>query len=59
VSIKIYDMLGRIIATLVNEELQAGPHSVHWDASRVPSGVYFSRLEAFGRAIVNRLVLVR
>jgi hypothetical protein len=46
ISIKIYDVLGREIATLVNEVQDAGLKTVHWDATNVPSGVYFYRLQA-------------
>ena len=40
---KIFDMMGREVAVLVNEELAAGSHSCKWDASKVSSGVYFYR----------------
>ena len=46
VSLKIYDMLGREVATLVNEVKQPGEYSVRWDATKFPSGVYFYRLTA-------------
>lgn len=59
VTLRIYDVLGRVITTLVNENRQAGPHSVRWDASHVPSGVYFSRLETGQGTVVSRLLLVR
>lgn len=44
VQIKIYDILGREITTLVNEEKPAGKYEVEFDASRIASGVYFYRL---------------
>jgi len=40
----IYDVLGNEIAILVNEEKPAGSYEVEWDASRLPSGVYFYQL---------------
>ena len=46
VSLKIFDVLGRDVATLVNDERQAGIYRVTWDASKLPSGVYFYRLLA-------------
>ena len=45
VSLKVYDMIGREVATLVNENLQAGYHDLRWDASHVASGVYFYRIQ--------------
>ena len=46
VTLKVFDVLGREIATLVDGPTQAGPHSVTWNASSVGSGVYFARLIA-------------
>ncbi len=40
----IYDILGREITTIVNEQLQPGTYEVEWDASNYPSGVYFYKL---------------
>jgi cyclomaltodextrinase / maltogenic alpha-amylase / neopullulanase len=44
VSLRIFDVLGREVATLVNELRPAGAYTVRWDASLLPSGVYFYRL---------------
>jgi photosystem II stability/assembly factor-like uncharacterized protein len=41
----IYDVLGREVVTLLNEQLQPGSYSVDWDAANYPSGVYFYKLE--------------
>lgn len=46
VSLKVYDVLGREIVTLVNGQRQPGTYTVHWDASSFPSGVYLYRLRA-------------
>lgn len=46
VSLKVYDLLGRKVATLVNEEKPAGTYEVTFDASRFASGVYFYQLKA-------------
>ena len=45
VSMKVYDATGRQVAVLVNEEKQPGFYSLTWDASALPSGVYFCHLE--------------
>ncbi|RKY98676.1 MAG: hypothetical protein DRQ13_03285, partial [Ignavibacteriae bacterium] len=46
VSLKIYDILGNEIATLVSEEKPAGNYKVEFNAAKLPSGVYFYRLQA-------------
>jgi hypothetical protein len=46
VGLKVFDVLGREIATLVNEMRPAGTYRVRWDASSLSSGVYFYRLQA-------------
>ncbi|MCX6136785.1 MAG: T9SS type A sorting domain-containing protein [Ignavibacteriales bacterium] len=46
VSLKIFDLIGREISTLFSEEMSAGNYSRQWNASNVPSGVYFYRLSA-------------
>lgn len=46
VSLKVYDVLDRKVATLVNGRESAGEHTVTLNASRLPSGVYFCRLSA-------------
>jgi hypothetical protein len=46
VSLKIYDLLGREVVTLVNEELNPGTYAVDWDALNFPSGIYFYSLHA-------------
>jgi hypothetical protein len=45
VSLKIHDVLGRKVATLVNETKEPGEYTVMWDATGLPSGVYLYRLE--------------
>jgi len=46
ISLKIYDVLGNEMVSLVNRELSAGKYSVDFDASSLPSGIYFYQLKA-------------
>ena len=46
VTLKVYDLLGREVTTLLNEDRPAGYHDVKWDAANVASGAYFYRIEA-------------
>jgi hypothetical protein len=50
VSLVVYDLLGREVATLLREERGAGEQRVRWDASANPSGVYVARLSVTGPA---------
>jgi predicted alpha/beta superfamily hydrolase len=59
VSLKVFDILGREIAALVNEEKSAGKYQVTWEASQIPSGVYFYCLQAGNYKEVKKLVLLR
>ena len=58
-SLIIYDLLGCEVATLVNEKLEPGTYSRTWDASGMPSGVYFYRLTAGTFVQVRRMILMK
>jgi hypothetical protein len=58
-SLKVYDILGREVATLVSEELPQGKYSRLWNAAGMSSGVYFYRLQAGTFTETNKLVLLR
>lgn len=55
----VYDVLGRTITTLVNEELPAGYHSVRFDGTRYAAGVYFYKLESGKFRALKKMVLVK
>jgi hypothetical protein len=59
VTIKIYDLLGREIATLVNEKKQAGDYKVTWNAEGLASGVYFYRMVAGEYIQTKQMILIR
>ena len=59
VSLKIYDVLGREVATLVQGEQRAGTHAVVWDAAQYSSGTYFYRLQSGAFVGAKRLVLIK
>jgi hypothetical protein len=59
VTVKVFDMIVREIATLVSNELPAGMHSCMWNASGMANGVYFYRLKAGAMTVTNRLLLLK
>ncbi len=59
VSLKIYDVLGRVVSDLVNKEQDPGNYSISFDASKLSSGVYFYRLESGSFVSVKKMMLVK
>jgi len=59
VTLKVYDVLGREVATLIDGVRQAGPQSVEFDVASLPSGVYVYRLEAGSTQLMERMTVVR
>jgi hypothetical protein len=59
VTLKVYDLLGKEIATLVSEKQPAGEYTVRWNPVGVPNGVYFYRLQAGELTATRKLALVK
>lgn len=59
VSLRVFDMFGREVAMLVNEEKPAGIYRVRWNAEGYSSGVYFYQLEAGSFSQTRKLLLMR
>ena len=59
VSLKIFDLLGREVATIVSEEMSTGSHVKQWNAENCPSGVYFYRLQAGSLTETKRMILMK
>ena len=59
VSIKIYDVLGKEVATLLNENKTAGTYEVNFNASSLSSGVYFYKMKAGSFSSIKRMVVVK
>ncbi|MBI5474517.1 MAG: T9SS type A sorting domain-containing protein [Ignavibacteriae bacterium] len=58
-TIQVYNILGQKVETLLNREQEAGTYTLHFNASHLPSGVYFYRLQAGGFAQTKRMILVK
>ncbi len=59
VTLKVFDVLGREVATLVNERKSPGTYEVEWNASVTPSGVYFYRLSAGSFTVTKKMSLLK
>jgi hypothetical protein len=59
VSIKIYDILGREVATLVNEVKQAGSFAATWNAINAGSGIYFCKMQSGSFTATKKMILMK
>jgi hypothetical protein len=61
VLLKVYDVLGNEVTTLVNEEKPPGEYEVAFDRSKLSSGVYFYKLKSgsYNQIKINKMVLIR
>lgn len=57
--LKIYDVLGNEISTLVNEKQNAGTYEAEWQANNFPSGIYFYKLDAENFSGTKQMVLLK
>jgi hypothetical protein len=63
-SLKVYDVQGRLVNTLLDEKVVAGEHAIHWGGAnsngrRVASGIYFMKLETRKGSLVKKMVISR
>jgi hypothetical protein len=59
VELKVYNLLGQVVATLVNGEMKAGRHEATFDAARLSSGVYFYKLVAGSFVETRKMLLLK
>ena len=59
VTLKVYDVLGNEIATLVNTQQQPGSYEISWDASNFASGIYFYQLKAGNFNAIKKMILIK
>jgi len=55
----VFDMTGREVAVLVNGSIEAGEHTVTWNASAVASGTYFYRLQMGDRTEIRKMMYLK
>jgi flagellar hook assembly protein FlgD len=59
VSLKVYNLVGQEVATLVSKEMPAGSHRINWNAQNLPSGVYFYRITVGSYSNTDKMVLLK
>jgi photosystem II stability/assembly factor-like uncharacterized protein len=59
VCLRVFNTLGQLVATLVDEPMRAGTYNVRWDASKIPSGTYFYRLQTTGFVETRKMIVVK
>jgi hypothetical protein len=59
ISLKVYDMLGQLVATLVDDTKAPGEYTARWDASNAPSGIYYYRFVAGGFTDIKKMVYLK
>ena len=59
VSIKVFDITGRELVTLKDDYTVAGTHTVNWNASRYPSGVYLLQMKSGSFSKTQKIVLMK
>ncbi|MBI2618854.1 MAG: T9SS type A sorting domain-containing protein, partial [Ignavibacteriales bacterium] len=57
--IQVFDILGRVVGNLVNEVQSPGRYTLVWNASQLPTGVYFMRMRAGGFVNTKKLVVLK
>jgi len=58
-SLKVFNILGQEIQTLINERMNAGKHDIQFDASHLANGLYFYKLEMDGYSAVRKMILIK
>ena len=59
ITLKVYNLMGREVVTLVDQELQAGYHTTKWHAGNMASGIYFYKLMSEKKAIKQKMLLLK
>ena len=59
VTLKVYNLLGKEISTLINQNIKAGYHSIVWDADNFSSGVYFVKLTTKEFSQTQKIILIK
>jgi hypothetical protein len=59
VSLKVYDILGNLVTTLVDQEMEAGYYNVNWNAGQLASGIYIYRIISGSFVSTKKMILMK
>jgi sugar lactone lactonase YvrE len=59
VDLRVFDVTGRVVETLVNESMTAGDYNITFDSSKLPTGVYYYRMAFDGQAMTKKMLIVK
>ena len=59
VTLKVYDVLGRLVTTLVNENQEAGSYTLNFNAGDLSNGIYFYKIQSGNFVAVNKMLLLK
>ena len=59
VTLSVYNLMGQLIETLIDKQQNVGNHTLTWDASQQPSGMYFLRMKTKNEMIYQKLMLIK
>ena len=59
VTLKVYNILGKEVATIVNKELKAGDYKYQWNAGNLASGVYLYRIQSGSYSLTKKMILLK
>ena len=59
VSVKIYNIMGQLVSTLIDQDMNAGYHTITWDANNMSSGVYLVRVHAGTNVETQKIMLIK
>ena len=59
VSVKIYNVMGQLVSTLIDQDMSAGYHTINWNASDMSSGMYLVRVYAGENVETQKIMLIK
>ena len=59
VNVKVYNVMGQVVSTLMSGHMDAGYHTLTWDANNMPSGMYLIRVEAGSNLETQKIMLLK